>query len=166
MKKILYFTLLVVGLSVKGYADDKIKSEKKDAGVSYFAQNNFLSKYQNAQDVNWTVTPEFQKASFSLEGVKMAAFFDINGDFIATTQYVDASKLPARSKSRIQKLYKEYKIEEVVRYDLDAADESHFDLLTGKRFYNTVYFASLKNSDQKMVLKITPDGEVSFLKEL
>ncbi|WP_374166227.1 hypothetical protein [Arcticibacter sp. MXS-1] len=96
----------------------------------------------------------------------MAAFFDINGDYIATTQYVGADKLPAISKSRLNKYYKGYTVEDVVRYDFDDQDDSHLFLLTGKRNYNTIYFASLKNSAENIVVKITPDGEISFLKNL
>lgn len=166
MKTILYFAFLVLALSVKGYADEKNKGEKKGAEVSYFAENNFLAKYQGAENVKWTVTNQFQKATFTLKGVKLAAFFDMNGEYIATTQFVDAKKLPAVGKNRLEKLYKGYEIEEVVRYDLDSQEDSRLEMLTGKRAYNTIYFASLKNNDEKVVLKITPDGDVSYLKNL
>lgn len=166
MKKIFYLAFLVLALSGKSYADDKNKSEKRNAEVSYFAENNFLSKYQAAKNVKWTVTNQFQKASFSMNGTKMAAFFDVNGDYIATTQYVDYEKLPAVSKSRLKKFYGNYTIEEVVKYDFDGQEDSNLYLLTGKRNYNTIYFASLKNEKDHMVVKITPDGEVSYLKDM
>lgn len=165
MKKLFYLAFLMLAVSVKGFADDKKKDEKKEE-VSYFAANNFLSKYAAATNVKWTVTRDFQKATFVLNGSKMAAFFDINGDYIATTQYVGADKLPAISKSRLNKYYKGYTVEDVVRYDFDDQDDSHLFLLTGKRNYNTIYFASLKNSAENIVVKITPDGEISFLKNL
>ncbi|KAA8477965.1 hypothetical protein BDE36_0089 [Arcticibacter tournemirensis] len=166
MKKLFYLAFLVLALSGKSYADDKNKSEKKDAEVSYFAENNFLSKYQSAANVKWTVTNQFQKASFTLDGVKMSAFFDLNGDYIATTQYVDFNKLPAVSKSRLQKFYADYSVDEIVRYDFDGQNDSGLYLLSGQRNYGTIYFASLKNKEESMVVKITPDGEVSYLKNL
>ncbi|PWG78217.1 hypothetical protein [Pararcticibacter amylolyticus] len=166
MKKLIYAAAFVLALSVKGYADDKNKTDNKESEVSYFASNNFLSKYQGATNVNWTVTSQFQKASFSLNGVKMAAFFDSNGDYIATTQYVGFDQLPGISKSRLNKYYKDYAVEEVVRYDFDGQEDSHLYLLTGKRNYNTIYFASLKGKNESIVVKVTPDGEVSYLKSL
>lgn len=166
MKKIIYLACLVLALSAKGYADDKNKSEKKNAEVSYFAENNFMTKYEGAKNVNWTVTSQFQKAAFTLDGTKMAAFYDVNGDYIATTQYVSVDKLPAISKSKLKKVYGDYSVVEVVRYDFDGQDDAHLDLLTGKRSYNTIYFASLQKENEKIVVKITPDGEVSYLKTL
>ncbi len=166
MKKMFYMAFLVLALSVKSYADDKNKSVKKEAEVSYFAENNFQSKYQAAVNVKWTVTNQFQKAAFTMNGVKMAAFFDANGDYIATTQYVGVEKLPAVSKGKLKKFYGDYSVGEVVRYDFDGQEDSNLYMLTGKRNYNTIYFASLKNGKEEMVVKITPDGDVSFLKDL
>lgn len=168
MNKIFYVAFFVLALSVKGFADDRNKSEKESTEVSYFAENNFASMYSSAANVKWTVSSQFQKASFTLNGAKMAAFYDLNGDYIATTRYVDAEKLPAISKSRLKKYYGDYSIQEVVRYDFDGQEDSHLFMLTGKRNYNTIYFASLKseNKDEQIVVKITPDGDVSFLETL
>ncbi|EOR94862.1 hypothetical protein ADIARSV_1967 [Arcticibacter svalbardensis MN12-7] len=164
MKKIFYLAFLVLALSTKGFADDK--NESKEANVSYFAENNFLNKYQAAKDVKWRVTNNFQKAVFTLDGQKLSAFFDSNGEYIATTQYVAADKIPAVGQRRLTKLYNDYKVNEVVRYDFDGEAASPLQMLTGKRFYNTIYFANIKKGNANVLVKITPDGDVSFLKYL
>lgn len=165
MKKLIYITVFMLAFVAKGFADDNKKGLAKEAEASYFAQNNFSAKFSNAQNVNWTVTNDFQKASFTLNGQKLAAFFDIKGDYIATTQYVDIKKLPAISKSRLAKIYTGYQVEDVVKYDLDS-QTTQFDVLTGRRNYDSIYFASLKNEKETVVVKITPDGEISYLKSL
>ena len=164
MKKILLLACLISVLSVKSFADDK--KDGKDAEVSYFAENNFLSKYYAAENVRWTVTSNFQKAVFTLEGKTMAAFFDRNGEYIATTQYVEASKIPAVGKKRLGKLYGDYKVSEVVRYDFDGDSDAHLQMLTGKRFYNTVYFVSVESAKENVLVKVTPDGDVSYVRNL
>ncbi|PRY55268.1 hypothetical protein B0I27_101237 [Arcticibacter pallidicorallinus] len=163
MKKILLACLITV-LSATGFAADK--NDKKDAEVSYFAENNFLNKYYGAENVKWTVTSNFQKAVFTLEGKTMSAFFDRNGEYIATTQYVAAEKIPAVGKKRLAKLYGDYKVNEVVRYDYDGQADAHMQLLTGKRFYNTSYFVNLKNEKENVLVKVTPDGDVSYIRSL
>jgi uncharacterized protein YkuJ len=132
MKKILFLACLITVLSAKGFAADK--NDGKDAEVSYFAENNFLNKYYAAEDVKWTVTSNFQKAVFTLDGKAMSAFFDRNGEYIATTQYVAANKIPAVGKKRMVKLYGDYKVNEVVRYDFDGEPDAHLQMLTGKDF--------------------------------
>ena len=165
MKKIVYLAFLVVALSVEVSASVTRKDDNKEPEVSFFAENNFSRKYQNATEVTWTVSKEFQKASFVQDGVKMNAFFDQTGEYIATTQYVEAEKLPAISKKRIEKFYNGYVVEEVVKYDFD--DQNAFlNFYRGQNNYNTLYFVSLKKDEQKVVVKVTPDGDVAFLKNL
>lgn len=164
MKKILLLACLVTVLSTGSFAAEK--NERKDAEVSYFAENNFLNKYNAAKDVKWTVTSNFQKAVFTLDGKTMSAFFDRNGEYIATTQYVAAKKIPAVGQKRLVKLYGDYNVNEVVRYDFDGDADAHLQMLTGKRFYNTVYFVNLKNAKENVLVKVTPDGDVSYVKSL
>lgn len=164
MKKILFLACLITILSARSFAAGK--NDEKDAEVSYFAENNFLNKYYGAKDVKWTVTSNFQKAAFTLDGKTMSAFFDRNGEYIATTQYVVESKIPAVGKKRLAKLYADYKVSEVVRYDFDGDADAHLQLLTGKRFYNTIYFVNLKNDKESVLVKVTPDGDVSYVKSL
>lgn len=164
MKKILFLVCLVTVLSAKSFAG--AKNDGKDAEVSYFAENNFLNKYYAAESVKWTVTSNFQKAVFTLDGKTMSAFFDRNGEYIATTQYVEAKKIPAVGQKRLTKLYGDYKVNEVVRYDFDGEPNAHLQMLTGKRFYNTVYFVNVTNDKGNVLVKVTPDGDVSYVKSL
>jgi len=164
MKKILFLACLITVFSATSFAGEK--NDGKDAEVSYFAENNFLNKYYSAENVKWTVTSNFQKAVFTLDGKTMSAFFDRNGEYIATTQYVDAKKIPAVGQKRLAKLYGDYKVNEVVRYDFDGESEAHLQILTGKRFYNTIYFVNLQGDKENALVKVTPDGDVSYVKGL
>ncbi len=165
MKKFIYITLLVLVASVKGFANDNKKVVDAESEASYFALNNFSSRFSAAENVNWTITDAFQKASFILNGEKLAAFFDLNGEYIATTQHVDFNKLPALSKARLAKLYKGYEVDDVVKYDLDG-QSANFDMLTGRRNYDSMYFASIKNKKETILIKITPDGEIAYMKNI
>ena len=164
MKKTLFLACLFSVFTATTFADEK--KDGKDAEVSYFAENNFLNKYYAAENVKWTVTSNFQKAVFTLDGKTMSAFFDRNGEYIATTQYVAAKTIPAVGQKRLVKLYGDYKVNEVVRYDFDGEPDAHLQILTGKRFYNTIYFVNLKSDKANVLVKVTPDGDVSYIRNL
>lgn len=167
MKKIMFVATLVLGLVAGGYAKDNVKAAgaKVEAEANYFAQNNFAKKFAEAKNVSWTVTSNFQKASFYQAGQKLSAFFDLNGEYIATTQYVDYAKLPALTKNRLKKLYAGYEVFDVVKYDLDA-QPTQLDILNGVKTYDSLYFANLKNDKESIVVSIAPDGVISFMKTL
>lgn len=165
MKKVIYIAVLMLAVVAKGFANENKGSAAREAEASYFAMNNFEARFSNAQNVIWKVTGQFQKASFTVNGSRFSAFFDVKGDYIATTQYVDAKKLPAISKSRLSRLYAGYQVEDVVKYDLDG-QATQLDIMSGTRTYDSVYFANLKNDKESIIVKITPDGEISYLKSL
>lgn len=166
MRKLIYLAFCVMAFSVSTYAANKNNIALDDREASYFALNQFASRYQQATNVNWIITDSYQKASFLLNGKKMSAFFDQSGEYIATTQYIDYAKLPAVGRNRLAKIYKEYAVEDIIRYDLDGTEGEHLYALNGRRSFSTVYFASLSKDSEKIVVKITPDGEISYLKSL
>lgn len=167
MKKLVYIAALVLGFAVKGFADERLAAvdAKVETEASYFAQNNFARRFSEAKNVSWTVTANFQKASFYHAGKKVSAFFDLNGDYIATTQYVEYAKLPALTKARLKKLYAGYEVKDVVKYDLDA-QPSQLDIINGVKSYDSLYFANLKNNKESIVVTIAPDGVISYMKTL
>lgn len=166
MKKLIYLAFFVLAFSVKGFADDKNKVVKAETAVTYFAENQFFSRYQSAKSVNWIVTDRFQKASFTMGGKKMSAFFDATGNYIATTQYISEDKLPAITKNRLKKVYKGYEVKEVIRYEMDGHEEAQLYQLTGQRYYDNLYFANLSNGTESIIVKISPDGQITYLSSL
>lgn len=164
MKKFIYLLVLVFTLSSTSFAADKSGKEVQSEATQN-AKVNFLRKFHNISDVSWTVSADFQKATFVKDGIKLAAFFDGEGNYIATTQYVDYKNLPAISKSRLNKIYAEYTVADVVKYNIDSP-QSAGSVMLGARNCDTIYFASLKRGNDQLVLKITPDGDISNLKSL
>jgi len=167
MKRTILFALFVMALSAKSFAGNKnTGSEEKEKEASYFAQNNFQAKFQDAKEVKWTVGNNYQKASFVLDGIKKSAFFNQQGDFIATTEYIKADKLPADSQQKLKKQYKDYSVAEILKYDVEDSQDAHLFMLTGRTYASTVYFASLKKKDSQIVVKIEPGNDISFFKNL
>ena len=149
MKKVFYTALLVMGLSVSTFAANDY-SEKKEAKVTTSLQSKFETTYAGATNVTWTVNDKFQKASFTLNGVQMTAFYDLNNDYVATTHPTKADVLSTVALNRISKAYKGYEIGKVIEYD------------NGSK----VLFVDLKKGEKEVLVRVMPNNSVYFFKQL
>ena len=163
MKNTILSVFFVLTLVVNGFAADRNKTDKKET-ASYFAQNNFNAKFHDAKDVTWSNVDGYYKASFSLNGVRKAAFFNAEGDYVATTEYIKAESLPAATLERLKKTYKDYSIGEVLRFEVgDSSVSGAYSTAPGE---STYYFASLRKEDNQIVVKISSLNEISFFRSL
>jgi len=162
MKKTILSVFFVLMLVVNGFAVDKNKTDKKET-ASYFAQNNFNAKFHDAKEVTWSNVDGYFKATFTLNGVKKAAFFNAQGDYVATTEYIKADKLPEAALEKLKKVYKDYTIGEVLRFELDETSDSALYSTAGETAY---YFASLRKEDRQIVVKISSQNDISFFRSL
>ena len=149
MKKVIYTVLLVTGLSVNTFAADDYRYSK-EAKASAIAKSQFNDLYTGATNVNWAVTDKFQKAFFTLDGVDMTAFYDLDGNHLATTQVGKTDQLSELALARIAKAYKGYEVSKVIQYNSE----------------NTVYFVDLKKGEKEVLVRVMPDNHVYFFKQL
>lgn len=167
MKNTILSAFFVLALVVNGFTADKNNvTSKAKTEASYFAQNNFNARFRGAKDVVWSNVDGYYKASFTLNDIKKAAFFDAQGEYVATTQYVSAESLPAATLSKLNKLYKGYTIGEVLQFEVDEpTDISYYT--TSETGSNTKYFfASLRKAANQIVVKISSDSEITYFKTL
>lgn len=138
MKKLLIAAFLIVSVSVSGLAQNVNKVDKRAIG-------NFEVMYAGASSVQWTSKENFTKASFTQNDQHVDVFYNENGDFIATATQIRYDELPASLKKSIEKKYSNYSIREMLKY---------------KAYDDTVYFISLENEKETIVLK-GADGSLS-----
>ncbi|WP_207420930.1 hypothetical protein [Desertivirga brevis] len=166
MKHLLYATLLTI-FSVAGFAAENIDKKDDSKNISYNAKRQLEAEFAGAKDVTWTANTDYQKASFSFEGKKITALFDIQGNYLGATQVVAFEELPAEAKKSIEKYYKgfafsgalkvvarpsnDYQSNDVGTYWIDLAKDSkevylNYTSSTGLSFYKNVESAaSAKN---------------------
>jgi hypothetical protein len=155
MKKI-FLTIATAGLLVtSAYADGGKKTDKTTT-VSYTVENQFDSTFGNAKNVVWAVTSNFQKATFTQDDVQMTAFYDLQGNYLGITQDVDYSTLDAKAKATIADKYKGYGVKEVIKFDNTDA----------QNFEQTTYFVDLKGAGDEILVRVAPDSNVYFFKEV
>jgi hypothetical protein len=157
MKKIFITTAMIALLGTSVFAKDGGKKLEKTVSVSYNVQNQFDADFSDATNVTWSVTPNCQKAIFTLNDVKMTAFYNLQGEFLGTTQDVNYSTLTSKAKKQITDKYKDYTVADVIKYDVNE---------TNTNVDQTVYFVDLKNTTSEILVRVTPSAEVYFFKQV
>lgn len=146
---------------------DKItlrKLEGKDA--SYQSKGQFSIDFANATDVTWTRSSYFDEAIFNKDGKQMKAFYDIDAHLVGTVTAKTFSDLPASAQKNITKRYKDYKIDNVIFYDDNEANETDM-ILYGSQFDDEDnYFVELSKGTEKLVLHVSTDGDVAYFQKL
>lgn len=163
MKK---FTLiaLVTLLSFGAFAADGGKKADDTNKVSNYVIRQFETEFGDAKEVTWTVNENYEKAEFTVDNVKMAAFYDVNGKYIGHTEAVTYNALPAGARKQIARDYEGYHVKELIRFQFADAPTSALARLTAISIYDDeVYFLSLNKADKEATLKISPSSAVELL---
>ncbi len=140
------------------------KLEGNDA--SFQSKDQFRVDFGNVTDVSWTRSGYFDEAIFNKEGKQMKAFYDIDSHLVGTVTAKTFNDLPASAQKIITKKYKDYKIDNVIFYDDNEANETDM-ILYGSQFDDEDnYFVEVSKGTEKVVLHVSTDGDVSFFKQL
>jgi hypothetical protein len=157
MKKVIISTAFAILFSANVFAATNTVNVSGDdaATVSYAASSKFNNDFAGAENVTWKVNAKFQKATFTIDGVKKSAFYNLRGELIGITENVQYKELPAKAKKEIGAKYEGYFANEVIKYD---NDDNGLD--------STVYFVDLKNSKEEILVRVTPSAGVYFFKQV
>ena len=157
MKKI-FLTIATIGLlGTSVYAADGGKKTEKTPAVTYTVQSEFDSTFSEATNVSWTVTSNLQKATFTLNDVKMTAFYNLQGEYLGVTQDVAYSALNAKAKRQIAAKYADYKVGEVIK--LTTADnDTNSD--------QTVFFVDLAGKTDELLVRVNTSSDVYFFQKV
>ena len=119
-------------------------------GVSPRAIKSFTHSFKAATEVRWTVTDNYFKADFALNGQYVAAFYDAEGKMIALTRNISSLQLPITLQADLKQNYNGYWISDVLEV---ANDEG------------TSYYITLETADEKLTLKSNADYWTTFQKQ-
>lgn len=142
MKKLFIATLFAASLFSSAFAADANKVNRRTI-------NTFQYEFKGATNVEWDVKSNFSKASFTVGGENVQAFFDTEGTLIGTSRSLTVDKLPTDVKRAFAKKYSNYEITESIKFD--DVD-------------NTSYYISANNENEVVILKIT-NGSFSVFKK-
>jgi uncharacterized membrane protein len=154
MKRIFVTIVITALFSANIFAANSVATKTEDGteSVSYTVINKFNTEFVRAQNVSWKVNANFQKATFTLDDIKMSAFYNLQGEYMGLTQNVQFKALPTKAKKEIGQKYEGYFVKEVIK--LDASDDT------------TVYFVDLKKDNDEFLVRVTPDANVYFFQQV
>ncbi len=140
MKKII-ITLAIAISSFSAFASEP---------VSPIVLNSFNKEFAGVQNVEWTSTDSYVKATFVYNGQNVAAFYHPSGEIIAVTRNITSLQLPLSLQTNLKDHYEGFWITDL--FELSNND-------------GTSYYITLENADSKLVLKSEDNAQwVSFKK--
>lgn len=147
-------------------ADEVTLKKLEGSEPSFEAKQHFQEDFANAQDVHWTRASYMDEAVFTLNDIKEKAFYGFDGMLVGTVLPRQFSDLPESAQKHIRKAYKDYTIDRVIMYDDNENNDSDM-YLYGSQFEDADnYFVELSRSGKKIILMVSPEGLVTFFKEM
>ena len=134
-------TIALSFISLSSFANDE---------VSPSAVKSFNTSFKNATEVKWTVTDNYFKADFALNGQYVSAFYDTEGAMIALTRNISSLQLPIALQAELKSSYDSYWISDV----FEVANET-----------GTSYYITLETADTQLILKSDADSWSNFKKQ-
>jgi hypothetical protein len=122
--------VMMVGLT-SAFAD---KSKEVNPAVTASFNKDFAS----AQMVSWEKQKDYDKATFSLNDQVFYAYYKEDGELLAVVRNILSMQLPINLMTDLKNNYKSYWISNL------------FEMASGN---NTVYFVTLENADETLILQ-------------
>jgi hypothetical protein len=143
-----YLVTLVVFLSVLG----NFAFAKGDEIVNIKIRDAFRKEFSSAQQIHWEKikNENIYEAQFIYNNERLCAFFDENGQLLVISRSIAAASLPMLVTKKVNKQYKDYKLQEVLEYVCEG---------------NTSYVLVLEKDSVRVVIQAYPEGSVSIFKK-
>ena len=100
--------------------------------VPALVQNELQREFKGASDVKWKATDRFYKASFSVNGQNLQAFFATDGEFIGVSRNITFEQLPLAISTEAFEKSKDNKLTDLFEISSDRGTEYYMSLQNAK----------------------------------
>jgi hypothetical protein len=123
--------VMMMGFSVFANGTDNVVTQE--------ARDAFKKDFATASNIRWEQTNnDFLKATFSLNGQILTAYYFANGDLRAVVRNITSDQLPINLLASLRRDYTAFWISDLFEISSDG---------------QTTYYVTIENSDKKIVLK-------------
>ena len=159
MKKLIMATSIAVFLSLAASASNKHK-----LSVSYAVRQNFSGEFPSVKNASWSEDKGYMVATFMQDDAVTKAYFNYDGDPVATVKEMSFTDLPASVQNEIQKKYSDYTTLQTVQFtDNDSYTESSvFDVPDE----DAKYFVSMAKDNKELIVQVNANDEISFFEKM
>ena len=138
MKKILLSIATVLMLGVSAFA-----AGNNDGAANQVAVRNFKKDFATAKDIVWEQKDALSKATFTLNGQIMFAYYNSNGDLQSVVRNITYDQLPINLFTSLKNEYNNCWISDL--FEMASNNE-------------TTYYVTLETSEKKIVLRSSDAG--------
>jgi hypothetical protein len=148
MKKLAVSLVMFLSVFTTAIANEGGNAPKINARVT----QSFEKEFTGARAVKWEVIKKenIYQAHFIYNNERLNAYFDVEGNLIATGRFVAVANLPLLARKNILNKYSDYQIQDVIEYV--TADE-------------TSYLVSLENDKAKLLVQGYINGTTYVFKK-
>jgi hypothetical protein len=119
--------------------------------VNSQALNTFNSEFVGATDPTWTISKNFDKVTFGMNGQVLSAYYNKAGEFMAVTHNISSVELPANLKKSLNK---------------HMSSSWITDLFEVTNFNETSLYVTLETADSKIVLRSDNGGKWTVFQKI
>lgn len=112
--------------------------------VNNQAVNSFNTEFVGATDASWTVSKNFDKVTFAMNGQILSAYYNKSGEFMAVTHNISSVQLPANLKKSLKKFLNNSWVT---------------DLFEVTNYSETSWYVTIETADSKLVLRSDNGGK-------
>jgi len=138
----------------------------RSSDVSELSKDEFFDEFGKVSNLSWKKSPNFDEATFTKNGRNITAFFDGSADLVGTTTLKTFKDLPVDTQKEIKHEYKNYQIGPVIYFKDDQMDNTGLMQYTNQFASANNYFIELAKKKHKIILQVTPEGNVYYFMNL
>jgi hypothetical protein len=136
MKKLLaIFTAIGLTITTSVFATDTTPST---------VLNSFQNAFKGSREVAWSTVKDLYRVDFTFEDQKVSAFFNSDGNLIASSRNISLLQLPISLETGLKSDFPDYEV--VSLFEVDNEN-------------GTTYYATVKNSKREFTLESASSGE-------
>ena len=145
MKNVFLAALIALTFTTSAFAANNHEASSK-------AVMHLQVTYNNAENISWTVSNDYQKASFTQNNQKVEVFYDAWGELVGTFTTMAYDKLPKAALDVLttQYTFPDYQLKECIEFT-DADNRKS-------------YYLSFDLNEENIVLEISTRGLVAVVK--
>jgi hypothetical protein len=124
----------------------------KDVTPHFKGMENFVKAFPKATGVAYEVKGQFTEVSFTWNDINLLAFYDLDGDLVATSRSISIKDLPLSFNMNIEREYPGYVVTEAIEFDQAENGLS--------------YYVNVVGPEKSYVLHVDIDGTISVFKKM
>jgi hypothetical protein len=115
-------------------------------------KSSFSKSFTGASNIKWyTDDNKLFTAKFTVNGTSVSAYFDADGNLLATRRYITETQLPLAVSTSLHKRFPKDKVSSAVEFEAGSS---------------TIYYVTLEGAETWTVVKASSTGQLSVHQKL